>query len=148
VSDERRNVLKRRNKVIPIRKAKQRSDLSVEDEDFDPTSTFKQVAKDIELDPFDTTIAAAVIPELAEKQPEPETEPEPEPEPEVPAVVEPVKPVEVPTAQEPARPEPKVLEIDGKPFKILPPTAPRRGAAKRPVVAAAAADDDDFDPRA
>ncbi|MFN9979665.1 MAG: hypothetical protein ACK53Y_07120, partial [bacterium] len=30
------------------------------------------------MDPFDTTIAASVIPELAEKQPEPEPEPEPE----------------------------------------------------------------------
>ena len=124
------------NKVIPVRKAKQRSDLSVEDEDFDPTSTFQQIQKE-EFDPFDTTIAESVIPELAEKQES--AEPEPEPEKVIQEIpVEPEEPVVVP---EPAKPEPKVLEIDGKPFKILPPAPPRK--VRRTVT-----DDDDFDPRA
>ena len=126
------------NKVIPVTKARQRSDLSVEDEDFDPTSTFKQVAKDVEFDPFDTSIAAAVIPELADQL----KEPEPEPEVAKPVVEEPVKPVEEPVVQEPAKPEPKSLEIDGKPFKILPPAPPRRPTVKRTI------SDEDFDPRA
>lgn len=124
------------NKVIPVRKAKQRSDLSVEDDDFDPTSTFKQVQQDIDFDPFDTTIVGTVIPELAEKVAEPE------PEPEKPAEPEPVKPVEEPVVQEPAKPEPKVLELDGKQFKILPPAPPRRATVKRTL------SDEDFDPRA
>ena len=51
------------DKVIPIRAAKQRTDLSVEDDDFDPTQSFRQANKK-EIDPFDTSVAAAVIPEL------------------------------------------------------------------------------------
>jgi hypothetical protein len=121
------------NKVIPVRKAKQRSDLSVEDEDFDPTHTFQQIEKD-DFDPFDTTIADSVIPESAEKQVEPEPE---EVIQEVPAPVE--EPVVI--IPEPTNPEPLSLEIDGKPFKILPPAPPRK--VRRTVTA-----DDDFDPRA
>ena len=51
------------NKVVPIRKAKKSSEISVEDQDFDPTSTFKAVEIE-EIDPFDTSAATEVIPEL------------------------------------------------------------------------------------
>ena len=51
------------NKVIPVRKAKQSSDISVEDQDFDPTATFKAIEIE-EIDPFDTSAATSVIPEL------------------------------------------------------------------------------------
>ena len=54
------------DKVIPVRKAQKRSEISVEDQDFDPTQSFK--AKVVEVDPFDTSVAGAVIPELAEKE--------------------------------------------------------------------------------
>ena len=54
------------DKVIPVRKAQKRSEISVEDQDFDPTQSFK--AKVVEVDPFDTAVAGAVIPELAEKE--------------------------------------------------------------------------------
>jgi hypothetical protein len=130
------------NKVIPVRKAKQRSDLSVEDEDFDPTHTFQKVQKDIEFDPFDTTIAGTVIPELAEKSEPAPPEPEQQQEEVAAETVVPEPPV---VEQEPPKPEPKVLSIDGQQFKILPPARPRRSPAKRSTVAD---DDDDFDPRA
>ena len=72
------------DKVLPVRKAK-KSEVSVEDEDFDPTNTFLSTKEDV--DPFDTSIAGQVIPELADKEepktPSPEPEPEPEPEQEV-----------------------------------------------------------------
>ena len=104
------------SKVIPVTKARQRSDLSVEDEDFDPTSTFKQIQKE-EFDPFDTSIATSVIPELAENQVEPEPE-----KPKEEAVIAEEKPTEVVVQPEPPKQlEPLALEIDGKPFKILPP---------------------------
>merc|ERR1711953_1351120 len=102
------------DKVIPVRKAAKTSDVSVEDENFDPTSTFNNCRE--EVDPFDTTIAGQVIPELADKpEPElipeqqsepisseepaapshPDPEPEPEPEKEEPIVAAvPVKPVD------------------------------------------------------
>ena len=51
------------NKVVPIRKAKKSSEISVEDQDFDPTSTFKAIEIE-EIDPFDTSAATEVIPEL------------------------------------------------------------------------------------
>ena len=51
------------NKVIPVRKAKQSSEISVEDQDFDPTATFKAIEIE-EIDPFDTSAATSVIPEL------------------------------------------------------------------------------------
>lgn len=102
------------SKVIPVTKARQRSDLSVEDEDFDPTSTFQKIQKE-EFDPFDTSIATAVIPELAENQAEPEPEPKEE------EVIAEEKPAEVVQPEPPKQPEPLALQIDGKPFKILPP---------------------------
>ena len=48
------------DKVIPVRKATVSAD--IEDQDFDPTSTFNSAVE--EVDPFDTTIAGEVIPEL------------------------------------------------------------------------------------
>ena len=51
------------NKVIPVRKAKQSTEISVEDEDFDPTSNFEAIEKE-EIDPFDTSLATFVVPEL------------------------------------------------------------------------------------
>ena len=129
------------DKVIPVEKAaEQKPDLSVEDENFDPTSTFDQIQKE-EYDPFDTSIAGTVIPELAEPVPEPEPEPVQE------------KPEEVPVPEEPQQPEHLVLEIDGKQFKILPPAPPRKAkrgvpAAVAPAPVTAAEDDFDFDPRA
>ena len=51
------------NKVIPVRKAKHSSEISVEDQDFDPTSTFQEIEIE-EIDPFDTSAATYVIPEL------------------------------------------------------------------------------------
>ena len=56
------------DKVIPVRKAQKRSEISVEDQDFDPTKSFK--VSEVEIDPFDTSAAGAVIPELAEKKQE------------------------------------------------------------------------------
>ena len=43
-----------------MRKAQKRSEISVEDQDFDPTQSFKGIEK--EVDPFDTSAAGAVIP--------------------------------------------------------------------------------------
>ena len=40
----------------------------MEDQDFDPTKSFK--VSEVEIDPFDTSAAGAVIPELAEKKQE------------------------------------------------------------------------------
>ena len=51
------------NKVIPVRKSKQSTEISVEDQDFDPTATFQAIEIE-EIDPFDTSVATSVIPEL------------------------------------------------------------------------------------
>jgi hypothetical protein len=126
------------DKVIPVEKAKQRSDLSVEDIDFDPASTFEQIEKE-EYDPFDTSIAGTVIPELAEPEPEPE---------EAPVEIVEEKPLEVPVLEEPQQPEPIVLEIDGQQFKILPPAPPRKARRGVPAAPVTAVEEDfDFDPR-
>ena len=101
------------DKVIPVRKAAKTSDVSVEDENFDPTSTFNDCIE--EVDPFDTTIAGQVIPELADSEPipdrpppeqvesqpeEPAQPPEPEPEPEQPAE-QPKEPLPAPVKPKP-----------------------------------------------
>ena len=101
------------DKVIPVRKAAKTSDVSVEDENFDPTSTFNDCIE--EVDPFDTTIAGQVIPELADPEPipdspppeqvesqpeEPAQPPEPEPEPEQPAE-QPKEPLPAPVKPKP-----------------------------------------------
>ena len=56
------------DKVVPLRRAEKRSEISVEDDDFDPTATFKK-SKEIqqslaeEPDPFDTSVAVNALPE-------------------------------------------------------------------------------------
>ena len=56
------------DKVVPLRRAEKRSEVSVEDDDFDPTATFKK-SKEIqqsiseEPDPFDTSVAINALPE-------------------------------------------------------------------------------------
>ena len=56
------------DKVIPVRRAEKRTEISVEDDDFDPTATFKK-SKEIqqsiaeEPDPFDTSVAINALPE-------------------------------------------------------------------------------------
>ncbi|XP_040569178.1 uncharacterized protein stnA [Lepeophtheirus salmonis] len=61
------------DKVIPVRSVKKLKALSVEDDEFDPTLTFKAAKQKIEeeLDPFDTSIAGEVIPELKSPEPPP-----------------------------------------------------------------------------
>ena len=70
------------DKVIPVRKAKKSTELSVEDDDFDPTSSFqksKETAPGVtpvpeeeeeEIDPFDTGFATSALPEEERKQEE------------------------------------------------------------------------------
>ena len=130
------------DKVIPVRKAAKTSDVSVEDENFDPTSTFNDCIE--EVDPFDTTIAGQVIPELADPEPVPDSPPEqvesqpeepaqpPEPEP------EPEQPVEQPQEPLPAPVKPKpVDEIARKIGRARP-----RKPLPRQLT------DEEFDPRA
>ena len=130
------------DKVIPVRKAAKTSDVSVEDENFDPTSTFNDCIE--EVDPFDTTIAGQVIPELADPEPVPDSPPEqvesqpeepaqpPEPEP------EPEQPAEQPKEPLPAPVKPKpVDEIARKIGRARP-----RKPLPRQLT------DEEFDPRA
>ena len=130
------------DKVIPVRKAAKTSDVSVEDENFDPTSTFNDCIE--EVDPFDTTIAGQVIPELADPEPVPDSPPEqvesqpeepaqpPEPEP------EPEQPVKQPQEPLPAPVKPKpVDEIARKIGRARP-----RKPLPRQLT------DEEFDPRA
>lgn len=54
------------DKVVPVRRAEKRSEISVEDEEFDPSATFKK-SKELESidepDPFDTSVAINALPE-------------------------------------------------------------------------------------
>ena len=123
--------------------------LAVEDDQFDPTSTFQGCKE--EVDPFDTTIAGEVIPELAEKPPivqksEPTT-PEIEDKPlEEEAVQSPVKQEVKPIEEKPkpVRPEDQIIPQKPKPVDEI---ARKYGRArpKKPLVKQLT--DEDFDPR-
>ena len=128
------------DKVIPVRKAAKTSDVSVEDEDFDPTSTFIS-CKD-EVDPFDTTIAGQVIPELAD--PEPQPDPKPEVEPAEAPTVEPDPEPNTPVEQAPA-PEPIAVPVKPKPVDEV---ARKIGRARPRKPLPRQLTDEDFDPRA
>ena len=58
------------DKVIPVRRAEKRSEISVEDEEFDPTAAFKKTKElsiQEEADPFDTSVAINALPEEERK---------------------------------------------------------------------------------
>ena len=136
------------DKVLPVRAAIKSSDISVEDEHFDPTSTFH--AGKEEVDPFDTTIAGQVIPELAEKEPEePEkiSEPTTPEQPEQPeeVVAAPPSPVKETVEEKPVRPEDQILPVKPKPVDEI---ARKYGRARprKPLVKQLT--DEEFDPRA
>ena len=132
------------DKVIPVRKAAKTSDVSVEDENFDPTSTFNNCRE--EVDPFDTTIAGQVIPELADK-PEPELIPEQQSEPisseEPPAPSHPDPEPE----PEPEKEEPIAAAVPVKP-KPVDEIARKIGRARPRKPLPRQLTDEDFDPRA
>ena len=132
------------DKVIPVRKAAKTSDVSVEDENFDPTSTFNSCRE--EVDPFDTTIAGQVIPELADK-PEPELIPEQQSEPissEEPAAPSHPDPEPEP---EPEKEEPIAAAVPVKP-KPVDEIARKIGRARPRKPLPRQLTDEDFDPRA
>lgn len=128
------------DKVIPVRKAAKTSDVSVEDENFDPTSTFNSCRE--EVDPFDTTIAGQVIPELAD--PEPEI-PEPQSEPENLSSEEPEPEPEPETEEQPKEPIVDAVPVKPKPVDEI---ARKIGRARPRKPLPRQLTDEDFDPRA
>lgn len=126
------------DKVIPVRKATQSSDLSVEDEHFDPTSTFESTKE--EVDPFDTTIAGQVIPELADPVVQVRT-PSPIEDPVEEKIEEPVL-----KEEEPPPPPPEAAAIPVKP-KPVDEIARKIGRARPRKPLARQLTDEDFDPR-
>lgn len=140
------------DKILPVRPATKSSDIAIEDDQFDPTSTFQDGKE--EVDPFDTTIAGEVIPELAEKVPEKKSEPT---TPEIEEKTLEKEVVESPLKEEvdpfdttitevkTVRPEDQI--VPQKP-KLVDEVARKYGRArpKKPIVKQIS--DDDFDPRA
>ena len=133
------------DKVVPVRRAEKRTEISVEDDEFDPTATFKK-SKEItqsiseEPDPFDTSVAINALPEEerqaelersgkeAEEKAKKEEERLAEPEVDWTGLDQ--------TAKGTAVPKKKVLEVAGR--------ARPRAKAKEPSPDVS---DDDFDPR-
>ena len=114
--------------------------MSVEDENFDPTSTFNSCRE--EVDPFDTTIAGQVIPELAD--PEPEI-PEPQSEPENLSSEEPEPEPEPETEEQPKEPIVDAVPVKPKPVDEI---ARTLGRARPRTPLPRQLTDEDFDPRA
>ena len=135
-----------------MRTAIKSSDIAIEDDQFDPTSTFQDGKE--EVDPFDTTIAGEVIPELADKVPEQKSEPT---TPEVEAktlekevvqspIKEEVDPFDTTIAEvKTVRPEDQI--VPQKP-KLVDEVARKYGRSRPKKAVVKQISDDDFDPRA
>jgi hypothetical protein len=132
------------DKVIPVRKATRSSEISVEDENFDPTSTFLGTTE--EIDPFDTSIAGQVIPELAEpKTEESVVSEDPEEESQLPQ--QEVVPEEALSPPTPPPEEPKKSEAPPPPPVLVDEIKRKSGRPRPRKPLPRQLTDEEFDPR-